>query len=104
MPLTHSALKAERRDRRRTLVNLKIEKNFKTALKKARRQPTAKNLSLAYSAIDKTSKKHLIHANKAARLKSRLAKLAQKTAATPKTVVKKAKSSASKKSPNSSKK
>ena len=39
-------------------------------------KPTQKNLESAYSAIDKAVKKHLFHTNKAARLKSQIAKLA----------------------------
>lgn len=74
MPLTQSAKKALRRDKRRTLVNLRIKKKMKTAIRSARERPTKKNLTLAYSALDRAVKKHVIHRKKAARLKSRLAK------------------------------
>jgi small subunit ribosomal protein S20 len=72
MPLIQSAKKALRRDKKRTIVNLKIKNKMKIALKKAKKKTTKKNLSLAYSAIDKALKKKIIHKNKAARLKSRL--------------------------------
>lgn len=51
---------------------------MKAALKKAKEKPTKKNLALAYSAVDRAVKKKVIHQNKAARLKSRLAKMAAK--------------------------
>ncbi len=74
MPVTTSAKKALRRDRRRKTVNLRIKKKMKAALRRAKEEPTKKNLSLAYSAIDRAVKKKVIHKNKAVRLKSRLSK------------------------------
>lgn len=79
MPITKSAKKALRRDRRRTIINKRIKRRIKTILKKARQNPTKKALTLVASALDRAAKKHVIHKNKAARLKSRLAKLAKKT-------------------------
>lgn len=76
MPVTSSAKKALRRDKRRTRVNLRIKRKMKTALKRAKAKPTKKNLALAYSALDRAVKKKLIHKKKAARLKSRLSKMA----------------------------
>lgn len=73
-PVTQSAKKALRRDKRRTLVNLRIKRKMKMVIKSARERPTKKNLTLAYSLLDRAVKKNLIHPNKAARLKSRLAK------------------------------
>lgn len=78
MPVTKSAEKALRRDRRRKVVNLRIKRKIKAALKSARLQPTRKNLSAAYSALDRAAKKHVIHKNKAARLKSRLMRVVEK--------------------------
>jgi len=75
MPVSFSAKKALRRDRRRTIVNQKIKKNIKQAVKKARRKPTKKNLVEAARLLDRAAKKKVIHHNKAARLKSRLASL-----------------------------
>ena len=74
MPVTRSAKKALRRDRRRAIVNLGIKRKMKTALKKVKERPTKQNLTLAYSVLDRAVKKNVIHKNKAARLKSRLMK------------------------------
>ena len=76
MPLTQSAKKALRRDKKRTIVNLRIKNKMKAALKKTKKKTTKENLSLAYSAIGKALKKKIIHKNKAARLKSKLMKKA----------------------------
>jgi small subunit ribosomal protein S20 len=78
MPVTESAKKALRRDRRRTMVNRRIRRQLKEILKKTRKSPTKKGLTLAASALDRAAKKQVIHKQKAARLKSRLAKLAKK--------------------------
>jgi len=43
-----------------------------------RRQPSAENLVKAYSELDKAAKKKVIHKNKAARLKGRLARFLAK--------------------------
>lgn len=75
MPITSSAKKALRKDKRRTIVNKKIKAGFKEAVKKARSKPTPKTLALASQALDWAAKKKVIHQNKASRLKSRLAKL-----------------------------
>lgn len=74
MPLIKSAIKKLRKDRVRTASNKKRELILKTLIKKARVQKTAKSLQDVYSALDKAAKVHLIHKNKAARLKSRLTK------------------------------
>lgn len=41
-------------------------------IKSAKKTKSSKDLSLAFSLIDKAAKKHLIHKNKAARIKSKL--------------------------------
>lgn len=63
-----------RHDRRRTRENIRNLRTLDATVKKARRSPTKKTLSAAYRALDKAAKKRHIHPNKAARLKSRLAK------------------------------
>lgn len=75
MPITSSAKKALRKDRRRTIINKQLKKRLKEALKKARQKPTLKTCTLAASILDRTAKKKVIHKNKASRLKSHLAKL-----------------------------
>jgi len=59
--------------------NETVRKRLRKVMRGARTSPTAKTLSLAYQALDKAAKRHIIHPNKAARLKSRLAKLLKKT-------------------------
>ena len=74
MPITSSAIKTLRRDRRRLKTNQTIKRRIKAALKKVVNQPNVKNLSNAFTILDRAAKKKLIHKNKAARLKSRLSK------------------------------
>ena len=72
MPITTSAKKALRRDRRRAIINKRIRTKIKDVLKKARQKPTKKAVAQAASLLDQAAKKKVIHRNKAARLKSRL--------------------------------
>ncbi|MDD2822660.1 MAG: 30S ribosomal protein S20 [Candidatus Daviesbacteria bacterium] len=75
MPIIKSAIKKVRKDKVRTARNKKRAQSVKTAVKTTRRSPVAKNLTAAFSALDKAAKVKLIHKNKASRLKSRLSKL-----------------------------
>lgn len=85
MPIIKSAIKKLRKDRVRTVKNKAKKETLKGLIKKARLAKTAASLSAVYSALDKAAKTHLIHKNKAARLKSRLSKvIAQKTKPPPK--------------------
>ncbi len=74
MPIIKSAIKKVRKDKTRTARNQKRGAVLKSLIKKARTSKTAKDLQSAFSALDKAAKVKLIHPNKAARLKSRLAK------------------------------
>jgi len=80
MPVTKSAKKALSVAHRRHEENLLHKASFKNAIKTARKavEAGAKEVtelfSKAQSALDKAAKKNTIHPNKAARLKSRLAK------------------------------
>lgn len=74
MPLTQSAIKALRRDRRRRKTNLLTQNKARQAVKKARKRPTRITIASAARLLDRAAKKKIIHKNKAARLKSRLAK------------------------------
>lgn len=74
MPVTASAAKALRRDRRRTQVNRRWRSRLKVALDQFTDQPSASSLTSAYSILDRATKHQLLHPHKAARLKSRLAK------------------------------
>lgn len=75
MPIIKSAIKKVRKDKARTSHNNKREAALKKAVKQVRKNPSAKTLNVVFSSLDKAAKVHLIHHNKAARLKSRLSKL-----------------------------
>ncbi len=88
MPITKSAEKALRQSKQRRRRNLKKKEAYKSVLKRAKKFVAAKKLNdalkllpLVYKALDKAAKTKVIEKNKAARLKSRLAKLIKKAAA-----------------------
>ena len=56
-----------------------LRNKVKRAVKEAKKTSTPKKLIDAVKAIDKAAKKNLVHKNKAARIKSRLAKLSKST-------------------------
>lgn len=74
MPITKSAIKRMRQDRTKTLRNKTTKSTLKKALSTIKKTKSLTDLTKAYSIIDKTAKKKVIHKNKAARLKSKLAK------------------------------
>jgi small subunit ribosomal protein S20 len=74
MPITKSAIKALRQDRRRAAINKPVRSKIKTATDAFKANPVATSLSAAFSAIDRAVKKNLMHKNKAARMKSSLSK------------------------------
>ncbi len=74
MPITKGAKKKLRQDEFRKQKNRATLTAMKTAVKIARTSPTPKHLEIAYSSLDTAAKKKAIHKNRAARLKSRLAK------------------------------
>lgn len=78
MPITKSAQKALRKDKRKTMVNLPIKTSYREAVKTMRQKPTLENLTKASIILDRAAKKKVIHKNKAARLKSKLVKLLSK--------------------------
>jgi len=78
MPVTKSAKKALKQQIRRARENDKTRRAYKLAIKKFKKESTFKNLSCAYSKIDRAAKKNVIHKNKAARLKAQLSKLTAK--------------------------
>jgi len=70
MPISASARKSLRVAKRQAAENKITKLRVKSQIKKT----TSESLNLAYSLIDKAAKTHVMHKNKAARLKSRLAK------------------------------
>ncbi len=82
MPVIKSAKKKLRQDKKTTLARAKVEATLKETIKKAVATPTDKTVRAAVSLIDKAAKKHIMHANKAARIKSRLAHMLNPKATT----------------------
>ena len=80
MPIIKSAKKALRTSIRRKAENDLTRAKVKSAVKGVRASIKTKNddseklLSVAFHELDLAAKKHVIHKNKAARLKSRLSK------------------------------
>ena len=70
MPITKSAKKSLKVSRTKAAANYKREVLLSKALKKVNKD----NVNEAIALIDKAAKTNIIHANKAARLKSRLTK------------------------------
>ncbi len=80
MPITKSAKKALRQAEHHRQVNQRVKRKLKQLLANFRRQPEAKLLAKVYQVIDIAAKKHLLHQNKARRLKSQLARKIKATA------------------------
>ena len=82
MPLIKSAKKKQRKDAKRKKINKKREQRSTESVKKIRKNTDSKNfaelLRKAFSEIDKSAKKGIIHKNKANRLKSRVSKYLKK--------------------------
>ena len=76
MPLLRNAKKALRVSKRKTEINQTTKSRMKTMLDAVKAKPSNDTISNAYSAIDRAVKKHLLHKNKAARLKSQVSRLA----------------------------
>ncbi|MDO8505311.1 MAG: 30S ribosomal protein S20 [bacterium] len=77
MAHTHAAEKAQRQTQKRTARNRQVKERIKDATKALIKLLSAKKLDEAKTALpkfikllDKSSKQHVIHKNKAARLKS----------------------------------
>ena len=85
MPNIKAAEKWVRQSEKRTLRNRDAKTRLKTLYKKGAAAGDAATLSAVESQFDKAASKGIIHPNKAARKKSRLARAAHKAAqATPK--------------------
>ena len=74
MPIIKSAIKKLKQDKVRKSSNKKIEATYLSLLSKVKKG-ALKDMKKVHSAIDKAAKKGVIHANKAARLKSQVTKL-----------------------------
>ena len=75
MPITKTAKRALRSSNTKKEVNRIVKTRLEVALRLAKKQSSEKNVLKAISLLDRTARKKVIHKNKAARLKSGLAKL-----------------------------
>jgi len=75
MPITKSAIKKMRQDKKREAHNKKIKSHLRELVKKARVSPTEVSVKKAISALDRARKVGIYHRNKVARLKSKISKL-----------------------------
>ena len=77
MPNIKAAIKWTRQSEKRRIRNLDVKTRLKTIFKKAKANLTPAVVSAVESQLDKAAQKGIIHPNKAARKKSRLAKAAR---------------------------
>ena len=75
MPVTKTAKRALRVSKRKTKANKSLASMLDIAIRHAKRDKTAKKTITAIKLADRAAKKKFIHKNKAARIKSTLAKL-----------------------------
>lgn len=75
MPVTKSARKKLQQDKKKEVTRAKVQNLLRDLIKKARKAPSVETIKAATKAADKSVKIHIIHKNKAARIKSSLAKL-----------------------------
>ena len=80
MPNIKAAVKWVRQSEKRTLRNLDTKTRLKTLFKKAKSAKDAGVVSSVEAQFDKAAQRGIIHKNKAARKKSRLAKAVAKPA------------------------
>ena len=78
MPTHKSAVKRLRTSKKANVVNKQIRTHIKTLIKKTETSPQEASFKQTASALDSAARRSVIHPNKAARIKSRLAKLVQK--------------------------
>jgi small subunit ribosomal protein S20 len=83
LPNIKAAEKWVRQTEKRTVRNLDVKTRLKTLYKKAVASQDADTLTSVASQFDKAAQKGIIHPNKAARKKSRMAKAARAAAAAP---------------------
>ena len=74
MPITKSAIKKLRADKKKATFNKATRTKAKSAVDTLRAEPTQENLSKAFSMIDKAAKKGVLKKGKADRMKARLSK------------------------------
>lgn len=75
MPITTSAIKKLKQDKKRKQQNLLVRNMVRVTIKNYKKNYTAESLSKVFKTVDMAAKKHIFHPNKAARIKSKLSKL-----------------------------
>ncbi len=80
MPVTKTAKRALRGSFKKGIVNKLITSRLEIAVRTAKKSKTLEKIKEAVSLADRAAKKNVIHKNKAARVKSQLARLLQKSA------------------------
>lgn len=78
MPVTKSAIKKLKQDHSRSAHNNQMRVELESTIKQSLKIKKEAELAKAMSLLDKSVKNNIIHKNKAARIKSRLAKLIAK--------------------------
>lgn len=81
MPITKSAIKKQRQDKKRVKINEPIRGRVKSTIKAARSKPTLASIASLYSAVDRAVAKKLMSLRTASRMKSRLVKFARTSVA-----------------------
>lgn len=72
MPILKSAIKKNRQDKKRHLINRNFKESVKKAIKIARKDKKPELIKKAQGLLDHATKNHLFHKNKVAHLKSQL--------------------------------
>jgi small subunit ribosomal protein S20 len=80
MPVTTTAKRALRGSKNKESINKILMAKLEVAIRLAKKNKTAAKILSAVSLADRAAKRKIIHKNKAARIKSQLAKLMPKTA------------------------
>jgi len=75
MPILKNAKKALRASKRKAVFNKRVKSRVRTTVDKMKQSPSADNLKMTFSAVDKAVRRNIFHKNKAARLKSQMSKL-----------------------------
>jgi len=75
MPVTTTAKRALRGSKNKESINKILMSKLEVALRTAKKSKTVEKIVKAVSLTDRAAKRHVIHKNKAARIKSQLAKL-----------------------------
>jgi small subunit ribosomal protein S20 len=79
MPVTKTAKRALRGSTKKGVINKLILSKLDVAIRQAKKSKTLVKITQVVSLADRAAKKRIIHKNKAARIKSQMAKLLPKT-------------------------